>query len=235
MGVINSEKKILFVAEGAHPSKQGEIETFGRTLLKIFTKNLDYLVYEPRKREEHKHDEVIEIKCRGFFKYLNKLSNYKFREYLMKTKIEKINPKIAILNFPRCIKFFRNQKDKKKILVQHTCFNNYMSQKEYFDNNQHLIKSVIQEINYFIFLSKFDKDKFTKKLNIPPEKSRVIRHSCNLPLFNGVKQKNKKLIMIARIENKQKRFDLAIKAMKKLEDFTLEIYGNGKKRNRIYN
>ena len=33
--------------------------------------------------------------------------------------------------------------------------------------------------------------------------------------------------MIARIDNQQKRFDLAIRAMKKLSEFTLDIYGDG--------
>ena len=40
------------------------------------------------------------------------------------------------------------------------------------------------------------------------------------------KQKNKKLIMIGRIDNNSKRFDLAIKAMKKLPEYTLDIYGD---------
>ena len=35
--------------------------------------------------------------------------------------------------------------------------------------------------------------------------------------------------MVARLENKQKRFDLAIRAMKKIPDFTLNIYGSGEK------
>lgn len=35
------------------------------------------------------------------------------------------------------------------------------------------------------------------------------------------------MIIIARLENVQKRIDLAIKAMKKLQDFTLDIYGDG--------
>ena len=48
-----------------------------------------------------------------------------------------------------------------------------------------------------------------------------------MELLENKKQKNKRLIIIARLENKQKRLDLAIRAMKKLSDFTLEIYGAG--------
>ena len=46
-------------------------------------------------------------------------------------------------------------------------------------------------------------------------------------MLENEKQKNKKLIIVARLDNNQKRLDLAIKAMKKLSDFTLEIYGAG--------
>ena len=41
--------------------------------------------------------------------------------------------------------------------------------------------------------------------------------------------------MIARLQNDSKRFDLAIRAMKKLPDFTLEIYGDGNKTNIFLN
>lgn len=49
------------------------------------------------------------------------------------------------------------------------------------------------------------------------------------------KIKNKNLIMIARLENNIKRFDLPIKVMKKLPDFTLNIYGDGRDKKKLEN
>ena len=82
-------------------------------------------------------------------------------------------------------------------------------------------------IDCFVFLSKYDQEKFVKELNLDINKTKVIRHCCEVELLEKEKLRNKKLIIIARLENKQKRIDLAIKAMKKLPDFTLEIYGAG--------
>lgn len=221
--------KILFLAEGAHPSKQGGIETFGRTLKKMFKDNLFYIVYEPRKKGEHKFDDIIEIPCRGLLKYLNKLSSYKLRELMMRSKIEKLNSDVAVLNFPSSLNLLKNKKSIKKILVQHVCYNEYINMKEYLNNNPSLIEAIKNDLDYFIFLSEYDKKVFIKNLNLDENKTKVIRHSSEMPLLESKKIKSKNLIMVARLENKQKRFDLAIRAMKKLPDFTLNIYGSGEK------
>ncbi|WP_022819029.1 glycosyltransferase [Fusobacterium russii] len=221
--------KILFLAEGAHPSKQGGIETFGRTLKKMFKENLFYIVYEPRKKGEHKFDDIIEIPCRGFLKYLNKLTLYKLRELMMKNKIEKLDSDVAILNFPSSLNLLKDKKSIKKILVQHVCYNEYINMKEYLNNNVSLIEAVKNDLDYFVFLSEYDRKVFIENLNLDEKKAKVIRHSSEMPLLTTKKEKNKNLIMIARLENKQKRFDLALKAMKKLPEFNLNIYGSGEK------
>lgn len=53
-----------------------------------------------------------------------------------------------------------------------------------------------------------------------------IRHSCDMEILLKQKNKSKKLIMVARLDNEFKRFDLAIKAMKKLPEFTLDIFAD---------
>lgn len=55
----------------------------------------------------------------------------------------------------------------------------------------------------------------------------MIKHTCELDSLTNKKIRNKELIMILRLDNKIKRFDLTMKAMKKLPDFILNIYGDG--------
>ena len=55
----------------------------------------------------------------------------------------------------------------------------------------------------------------------------MIRFPNNIDILKTKKEKNKNLIILSRLENSAKRLDLAIKAMKKLPDFTLNIYGEG--------
>ncbi|WP_022819028.1 glycosyltransferase [Fusobacterium russii] len=224
------EVKIMLFAENAHPSKQGGIETFGRILKKMFKDNLYCLAYEAsKKKDSHKVDDIIEIPCKGFYKYINKLTKQGFREYLMKKKLINLDYDITIFNYPRHINFFKNMKDKKKILVQHASYNDYLKRKEFFHNDKDLINLILKDLDYFVFLSEYDKKTFIEKLNLDRAKAKVIRHSSEMPLLTAKKEKSKKLIMIARLENNQKRFDLVIKAMKKLADFSLDIYGSGDK------
>lgn len=109
--------------------------------------------------------------------------------------------------------------------MQHTSFNRYLQ--VYYKNNKKLIEESKKELDYFVFLSYYDKIKFIKELNFPEKKAVVIRHTCELEILNCCKLKIKKLIMISRLDNKIKRFDLVMKAMKKLTDFILNIYGDG--------
>ena len=220
--------KILFIAEGCHPATQGGIQTFGRVLKKIYKKDLSFLAYATPKREKiFIVEDVIEIFTINIFgKILNKLLKNKIRNYLIKREIERINPEICILRSPQNLKLIKN-KNIKKILVQHTNFDIYIYSNDYYGGNDNLIDLSKNQLNYFIFLSKYDKERFLEELNFPVEKAKVIRHSCEIELLKEKKEKNKELIMITRLDNKYKRFDLVIKAMKKLPEFNLRIYGDG--------
>lgn len=218
-------KKILFIADGCHPGTQGGIQTFGRALQKMFGNDLIFLTNNTKNKKIFKVDNVIEISKESLiFKILNKLLKNKLRENKIKREIKKINPDICILRSPQNLKVLKGV-NCKKILVQHTRIDNYF--KYYYKNSNKLLDYSKKVLNYFVVTSKYDKIRLNKEYNFPIEKIRVIRHSCELDLLNKKKKSNKNLIMIARLDNRSKRFDLAIKAMKKLKNFNLKIYGSG--------
>ncbi|GAA6323883.1 hypothetical protein F350042L8_09810 [Fusobacterium ulcerans] len=224
--------KILFIAEGCHPATQGGIQTFGRVLKKIYKEDLSFLAYAtPKSKKIFIVEDVIEVFTTNIFgKILNKLLKNKIRNYLIKKEIERINPEICILRSPQNLRLIKN-KNIKKILVQHTNFDRYIFLKDYYGGDDNLIGLSKKQLNYFIFLSKYDKERFVKELNFPKEKIGVIRHTCELELLETSKKSKKELIMIARLDNEVKRFDLVIKAMKKLPEFNLRIYGEGPDKN----
>lgn len=220
--------KILFLTEGNHPATQGGIQTFNRVMKKFFPEELCTLTKKLKSKYEklYKIEDVIEVGSnKKFFISINKRLKNKIYLYLFYKKILEISPEICILNSPEELQYLKKFPNIKKILVQHTSFNRYLQ--VYFKNDKNLIEKAKKELDYFVFLSYYDKIKFIKELNFPEKKAVVIRHTCELEILNCCKLKNKKLIMISRLDNKVKRFDLIIKAMKSLRDFSLNIYGDG--------
>ena len=211
--------KILSMLIFSDPRTQGGIQTFGRTLKKFYKEDITLLTVENSFKKIY---EVENVKILGsnniFFRIINKLLKNKLREYLIKKEVGKTNWDIIIFSFPYELEILKDIKTK-KIMVQHFNFDKFIP-------NIEKMKKLVKDLSYYVVLSPYDKKKFVEGFNIPEEKVVVIRHTCNIEILNDKKQKNKKLIMIARIDNQQKRFDLAIKAMKKLSDFTLDIYGD---------
>lgn len=227
--------KILFMAGESHPEILGGIETFGRKMWDIFGKNIYFLAYKPKRKKFYKIGNIIEIKeLNIFFKIINKMFNNLLRENLLLKEINKLNPEIFILNRPVEIKVLKKIKGK-KILVQHINYDIYYKGKDYFNKNRKFIRNLITELDYFVFLSEYDKKRFITEINFPEEKAKVIRPTCEIELLKAQKIRTKNLIMICRLDNKQKRIDLAILGMKKLQDFTLNIYGEGKDRESLEN
>lgn len=217
--------KIVVLAETAHPACIGGIETFERVLKNFFREKITFIAYPTAKKKIFTVENIEEVfSLNIFFRILNKLFNNKIKYYFVKKKIRKLNPDICILRMPYNIDFIDNNKIK-TILVQHSAFEVY---KDYhFKQGNNLLEKLKEKLDCFIFLSKYDQEKFVKELNFPIEKTRVIRHTSSIELLKEKKNKNKRLIMIGRISNKEKRFDLVVKAMKKLSDFSLNIYGDG--------
>lgn len=221
--------RILFIADGCHPGTQGGIQTFGRALKKMFGKNLiflsEYLIQ--RERIIYKVSDNIEVGYKNFFfRIVNKLSFNFIRIFLKKRFIKELNPDICILRSPQNLKFLKNI-NCKKILVQHTQLDIYFKSKDYYNLEYKLLESSKLELNYFVVTSPKDREKMIDTFGFLEKKIKLIRHSCEMELLSKIKEKNKILIMMARLKNNPKRFDLAIKAMKKLPDFTLKIYGSG--------
>lgn len=221
--------KILFIADGCHPGTQGGIQTFGRALKKMFDKNLiflsDYVI--DRKNLLYNIEDNIEIGSKNLlFRIVNKISNNFLRNYLKERNIKKIKPDICILRSPQNLKLLKNI-NCKKILVQHTQLDVYFRSKSYYNSNSGLFDFSKEELDYFIVTSKQDREKLINNFKFPSEKVKIIRHSCELEILKENKEKKKILVMIARLCNEDKRFDLAIKAMKRIPDFNLKIYGSG--------
>lgn len=213
--------KILCIALEQNPKILSGIATFERTLKKIFKKEIYFLAYKP-KVSYFEVEDIIEIDDNKIiFKILKRIIS---RKRILRLIAKILSPKISIIQSPYPLIFL--PKKSKKILVQHMCFeveiNNFFEK-----GNKEVIERAKQELDYFVFLSEYDRMRFINEIDWPQEKSVVIRHSCELELFKGNKVKGKTLIMICRLENKQKRIDLAILAMKELPDYILKIYGAG--------
>lgn len=210
--------KILGMFFGSDPRTQGGIQTFARNLKKFYGKNIVFFTNVNLSKKLYKVDDVVEIGYNSlFFKIINKVLKNKLRNYFLKKNIEKIKGDVIVLSFPQELEIFKDIKQK-KIVVQHFKF-------DYFLQDIEKIKGLIKYLDYYVVLSPYDKEKFQKGFSIPEKKVKVIRHTSSEEILKEIKIKNRRLIMIARIDNYQKRFDLAIRAMKKLNDFTLDIYG----------
>ena len=219
--------KILSFSRDGNPNCLGGVETFQRNLYKMFEEKILFLTFKRNRKKYFNINNIIEIDINknGISKFLAKiLSKSRYSYYIIKNILKKEKIEILILNSPNDIKKLRKLKCK-KILVQHGSWEFY--QETNFRDQPKLIEIIREHIDCYVFLSKYDQEKFVKELNLDINKTKVIRYCCEVELLENEKQKNKKLIIVARLDNNQKRLDLAIKAMKKLSDFTLEIYGAG--------
>ena len=210
--------KILGLFLGADPRTQGGIQTFGRNLKKFYGEKITFLTNANSLKKIYDISNIDTIGFNNlFFKILNKILKNKLRKYLIIKKIQEQKYDIIILSFPHELELLKNV-EAKKIVVQHFKF-------DYFLSDVEKIKKLKDILDYYVVLSPYDKIKFQEGFNIPEKKIKVIRHTCNIDILERKKEKNNRLVMIARIDNFQKRFDLAIKAMRKLPEFILDIYG----------
>lgn len=213
-------KKIVVLTLAAHPMAQGGIQTFVRRIKKFYDNDVILLTNKNKDEKIYLTDDVIEIGSLNIiFRIINRILKDRIRKYLVIQELKKISPEIIICNLPYELEIIKDFKCKKKILVQHFNFEKFIS-------DIYRMQKLKEELSNYVVLSPYDKEKFQKGFGISEEKMKVIRHTCEMELLQKKKEKNKKLVMIARLDNKQKRFDLAIKAMKKLSEFSLDIYAD---------
>lgn len=215
--------KIISMTLFADPRTQGGIETFNRTMKKFYPKEWVMITNLINKPKLYEVNNIIEIgSVNIFFRIINKILKNKVREYLALKVVKSYFEKVIIFSFPYEVYLLKDIKAK-KILVQHTNFEHFI--RSYCENDNRYI-NIIKTVDILVVLSPYDAKKFQEKFKLNNDKIKIIRHSSTIPILERRKEKNKNLIMIGRIDNDSKRFDLAIKAMKKLQDYTLDIYGS---------
>lgn len=215
--------KILCMGKKNNPSCLGGVETFERNLNKIFKKEIVFYVFSNNIKKYFNINGVIEFDFNKNIKMkiIEKIIG-KNRYLLYKAKRNKYD--VLIYNSPNDLKKFYKL-GAKNILVQHGSWKYYYQGT--YKKNPKLVTVLKENLDCYVFLSKYDQEKFVKGLELDINRTAVIRHSCEIELLENSKKKNKKLIMITRLDNNQKRIDLAINVMKKLSNYTLEIYGDG--------
>lgn len=229
--------KILLNANYDHPSSQGGVSTFNRNILNIFKEyNLKVLSYATTKKKIYDVDynQVMEIcKFNQIIKSIDaRIFKYRLQKFVVKKYMKKIKPDVCIINSLEDIEILKGLKTK-VILVQHTDFKIYF-QKYFYKKNTALMDEISKKLDYFICLSEESKMKFIQELKLPEEKIKVIRHMSKIELLELKKQKNKNLIMLTRLSS-EKQIDLVIKAMEKLPEYKLSIYGDGDEKEKLKN
>ena len=220
--------KIACVAKGHHPAISGGVESFERNLLEIFKgEEIKIFSYKAKYEKIFKVSNVIEIdNSKNLFEKILLLLLGKKR--LLKLRIMKWKPDVIILNTPNDLKFLKNIKAK-KILVQHGSYEYYL--KSTFVNPK-ILKLIRNYLNKYIFLSELDKNKFNEYLQLAEERISTIRHASTLTIKQETKKISNKIIVLSRLE-KNKKIDLIVRAMKKLENIELEIYGGGEEETKL--
>lgn len=206
----------------------GGIAKFNRNLSSILGGDFFHISYFKKRNifpHECQNSESLNVTNNVINKSFNYLSNYKLSS---KNICNYVNEKCAdyvIVNSPS---FLQNSIKGKVILVQHQSVDVMLANRSNLECKSKLRAELNDKIYAFVALSPHDKKQIESCLNIEPEKVVVIRHTSDLPLLSTKKVFSKKLVTVARLDNKQKRIDLVIKAMVYLPDYELNIYGDGK-------
>ncbi len=214
---------------GYNPREIGGIQSFSRN----FHKNIHHVdfIFEYDQKSIFSVENCKPSCTHNFFnRCINKITGGKLIKKRMRDKILEGKYDIYILNTPRYLDIIPDLN--KAILVQHTTIENWISSKYKFGNNEKLINLSRKTIK-IVALSEGEAVEINRKLGVDNNRIKVINLPSTLPLFENDKIKGRDVVMFTRFENKIKRIDLAIEAMKLLPEFNLKVYGSGPDRNSI--
>lgn len=216
-------------------SRQTGISTFNASLGKIFQDKITFLTFY--KAEYISKNEInLKLKRMPFWKPLNYLLGYRLSSHIIKSNLKKLNLAEDDILILHSASFLRSRlPPSKKILVMHQSLDIMMVNRSSFAGSKNFLSHVMKTIDYFIVPTESDKIQAINKFNLDGEKIITIPHVSRVPIKKENKIFSKDLVMITRLDNKQKSIDKVISAMRKLPDWRLHIYGDGEDRNLLNN
>ncbi|EJR5449054.1 glycosyltransferase [Vibrio cholerae] len=203
----------------------GGIASFNRNLNLIFDNNIRYISLYKNKVNPSLLDNEKNIGIRKNFltKMMNYFSNYKISSFLIAREVNK--DEVCILNSPS---FIRSEiKCKSLILVQHQDLDIMFTNRSNFGGSREFLSHVMSKIDKFVVLTESDRNSAINKYGFKPKQVITIPHALRIDIIEKKVRPSKNIAMLTRLDNKQKRVDLVINAMKKLPDWNLNIYGDG--------
>ncbi|CAH6889025.1 Glycosyltransferase Gtf1 [Vibrio chagasii] len=206
------------------------VSTFCNNIISVFGDKVKVISFFNNKDNVHESELCIKIPYNKFFKLINWLTKYRLSAFLFSFFLPK-DTHTVIINAPSMIRYI--PKKYKIIAVQHHRIDTLINNKANFNNDQYLIEKFRKDVDKFVVLSEKDKQEAIFKLNLSSQQVAVIPHMVKINKAEKRLTCNKRLVMLARLFNKQKRFDLVLGAMAECPDWELDIYGEGPDRSYI--
>lgn len=209
-------------------SYKGGIATFNQQLNKIFEEKIEFITFF--KGNHYLKNERNFGFNKKIFKIFNAIFRYYISSFLVYMKLRRIHNKssyILILNSPSFVKILPKG-FAKIVLVQHQDSEVTWENRSGFNRDKRLLERCKKKIDNLVVLTNFDLLSFRDSLGFESDKIVVIPHSLSLDIKPPRSEmKSKSIMMMTRLDNNQKRIDLAIRAMKLLQEWKLNIYGFG--------
>lgn len=217
------DMKIVII--GPDPRGIGGAESFSREFVKFFPHV--YFIAPYKSLELHKVNNVYSVFRRNFlFRTLNKITNRVLLNILIAFKLWLLKPDIVILNSPIFLPALKFIKLNRLILRQHTTLYKMIDLSDQFSSNINLINSAVSTCE-FVALSPTEKDAFLSTKYFKRASIHSIRNHSNISISPYVKENTKTLLMLGRLNNNIKRYDLIINSMNHIPDHKLIICGDG--------
>jgi glycosyltransferase involved in cell wall biosynthesis len=206
------------------------VSTFCKNLISIFNKDVNVISLYKSEEATCDLEKCIGLPRNFFYKLINWFFSYRLSSLLLCKYISK-NTDIVIINSPSML-YYLNKRPK-VVAIQHHSIDTLINNKANFNNNKKLIKLFKSRVDVFVVLSEKDKLEAIDKLNLSDSQVVTIPHMVNMDKGIPKRTFNRRLIMLSRLDNKQKRFDLVLEAMRYCRDWSLTIYGNGPDKEKI--